>query len=330
MGTTLFVNAIHIRKNNRVHQHLSNTKEVKTEDTNEFNSHLPIVTIDTHGLKIPGESRDGSTIKTDVKIYDTKGNRNNYLTDIPALETSSITRIRGASSRRFDKKNYLLRFINENETKNYQSVMGMGEHYEWVLHGPFLDKTLIRNYMWYNIGAEIMGYAPNVRFCELFINQEYKGLYVMMDSVSMGEERIEIAEAADDDIACSYIIRLDRGSSNPYRNLTKHFRALKGGARNEMDLWETGLENSGAGNGELLASYRRPGRLFFSYRDRSRSPRRSRSFYGLCKISGPAGQYGAQTAGDTGERRAEMAAFHTGVCRWERGGRFSESGGIFL
>ena len=42
---------------------------------------------------------------------------------------------------------------------------------------------------------------------------------------------------------------------NLYRNLTKHFRALKGGARNEMDLWETGLENSGAGNGELLASY---------------------------------------------------------------------------
>lgn len=227
MGTTLFVNAIHIRKNNRVHQHLSNTKEVKTEDTNEFNSHLPIVTIDTHGLKIPGESRDGSTIKTDVKIYDTKGNRNNYLTDIPALETSSITRIRGASSRRFDKKNYLLRFINENETKNYQSVMGMGEHYEWVLHGPFLDKTLIRNYMWYNIGAEIMGYAPNVRFCELFINQEYKGLYVMMDSVSMGEERIEIAEAADDDIACSYIIRLDRGSSNPYRNLNNFTKYTK-------------------------------------------------------------------------------------------------------
>ena len=43
----------------------------------------------------------------------------------------------------------------------------MDPHHEWVLHGPFLDKTLIRNYMWYNIAGEIMDYAPNVRFCEV-------------------------------------------------------------------------------------------------------------------------------------------------------------------
>ena len=28
--------------------------------------------------------------------------------------------------------------------------MGMDAHHEWVLHGPYLDKTLMRNYMWYN------------------------------------------------------------------------------------------------------------------------------------------------------------------------------------
>ena len=227
--TVTLAYAVDIRENNRIHQHLSNTKEIKTDDVEEFNTHLPIVTIDTNGLKIPGESRDGSTIVTDVKIYDTDEDRNNYLTDTPVLETLSVTRIRGASSRLFDKKNYLLKFINEDETKNYQSVMGMGAHDEWVLHGPFLDKTLIRNYMWYNIGAEIMDYAPNVRFCELFINNEYKGLYVMMDSISVGEERIDITESADDDIVSSYIVRLDRGSSNTNRNLnnfTKYTRRV--------------------------------------------------------------------------------------------------------
>ena len=225
--TVTLVNAIDIRENNRIHQHLVNTKEIKTDNVDEFNTHLPIVTIDTNGLKIPGESRDGSTIKTEVKIYDTTEDRNNYLTDTPTLETLSVTRIRGASSRKFDKKNYLLKFINEDETKNVQSVMGMGEHNEWVLHGPFLDKTLIRNYMWYNIGAEIMGYAPNTRFCELFINNEYKGLYVMMDSIAMGEERINITEADDDDIVSSYIVRLDRGSSNSNRNIYNFTKYVK-------------------------------------------------------------------------------------------------------
>lgn len=226
---TIFVKTIKIEASTRVHQHLSNTKEVTTDNEGDFNTHLPIVTIDTGGEEIPGADGGSETIKSSIKIYDTDENRNNYLTDEPTLETSSEIRVRGRSSRSFDKKNYLLKFINEDETKNYQSVMGMGEYNEWVLHGPFLDKTLIRNYMWYNIGAEIMGYAPNVRFCEVFINGEYNGLYVMMDSISVGEKRIDITEADDDDTFCSYIVRVDTGSSDEYKNLnnfTKYTRIL--------------------------------------------------------------------------------------------------------
>ena len=64
--------------------------------------------------------------------------------------------------------------------------MGMDAHYEWAMHGPYLDKSLIRNYMWYNIAGEIMDYAPNVRFCEVIINGEYKGLYVMTGTITNG------------------------------------------------------------------------------------------------------------------------------------------------
>lgn len=233
----VIVNSLDINKNNRYHQHIENKKEIKTDNVEEFNTHLPIVTIDTNGLKIPGESRDGSVITTNVKIFETKEQKNNYLTDEPVLETYAITRIRGASSRKFDKKNYLLKFINEDESDNVQGVMGMGKHKEWVLHGPFLDKTLIRNYMWYNIGAEIMGYAPNVRFCELFINNEYKGLYVMMDSITLGEERIDIEESKKDDLSTSYIIRLDRGSSNENRNIDNFTKyTLNIGEKQAMDI----------------------------------------------------------------------------------------------
>lgn len=35
-------------------------------------------------------------------------------------------------------------------------LLGMSKESDWALHGPFLDKTLIRNYMWMNISAEIM------------------------------------------------------------------------------------------------------------------------------------------------------------------------------
>lgn len=212
----------------RIHQHLANTKKVYTEE-GEFNTHLPIVNIDTFGEVIPGALGENDTIRTKIQIFD-DGEKNNKVTDVPAIDILSEIRIRGASSREFDKKNYLLKFVNEDGSSNKKSVMGMGDSNEWILHGPFLDKTLIRNYMWYNIGAEIMGYAPNCRFCEVIINGEYKGLYLMVDSIEVGENKINILENKKDSIVSSYIIRLDRGSLNENKNLynfTKYTKRIK-------------------------------------------------------------------------------------------------------
>ena len=94
ISSVFIVNAIDVRKTNRVHQHLSNTKTVKTDDVEEFNTHLPIVSIDTNGQEIPKEAGLNSTIKSNVKIYDTAENRNTYLTDSPAIETSSNIKIK--------------------------------------------------------------------------------------------------------------------------------------------------------------------------------------------------------------------------------------------
>ena len=54
--------------------------------------------------------------------------------------------------------------MDENGEELDVSLLGMPEGHSWALNGPFLDKTLIRNYMCMNISAEVMGYAPRVRF----------------------------------------------------------------------------------------------------------------------------------------------------------------------
>lgn len=215
----IFVNTVNVKENNRIHQHLSNKKEIKTDNVDEFNTHLPIVTIDTNGLEIPGEARDGSTINSNIKIYDDE-TKNNYLSDAPKITTVATIRARGNSSLRFDKKGYLLKFINEDGSENKQEVMGMDSHDEWILNGPFLDKTLIRNYMCYNISAEIMGYAPNVRFCEVFINNQYKGLYLMLESITRSDNgRIDISKYEEKNNYTGYIVRIDRGSSDEMQNV---------------------------------------------------------------------------------------------------------------
>jgi len=97
-----------------------------------------------------------------------------------------------------------------------------------VLHGPFLDKTLIRNYMWYNIGGEIMSYSPNVRFCELFINGEYEGVYVMTETITAGEDgaRLQLSVDKKDNTYSGYLLRMDRTSDVDINNFTKYVYRL--------------------------------------------------------------------------------------------------------
>ena len=89
--------------------------------------------------------------------------------------------------------------------------MGMGAHNEWVLNGPYLDKSLIRNYLCYNLAGEIMEYAPNVRYCELIVDGDYRGLYLMLESITSGDDcRLNLRSNVRDSSITGYLLRLDR------------------------------------------------------------------------------------------------------------------------
>lgn len=203
-------------------------------DGSELCTHLPLVIIDTGGQEMPGEpirGADGEEIGSTLTAEGEKmlnahisilsdDAHNHHPSDDPDLESDIQIRIRGNSSRYFDKKNYLVRLVDEDGDYRSEEVMGMPSHYEWALHGPYLDKSLIRNYMWYNITGEFMDYAPNVRFCEVILDGEYLGLYVMVETITNGEDcRVDVSEPVDGTNKTGYVLRLDQGSSNELKNL---------------------------------------------------------------------------------------------------------------
>ena len=192
----------------RYHQHLQAEEKAACTDHAEdvFCSHLPVISIDADGVNIPGEAyydeegnrhytttEDGATFVTaKIDIVDNKGVMN-HLTDEKSVSVSANVRVRGHSSRYFIKLGYALTFVDELGENEPHEVMGMGSHHDWVMHGPILDKTMLRNYMCYNVAGEIMDYAPNARFCEAFVNGRYMGLYLMVESVTTGENcRFEV------------------------------------------------------------------------------------------------------------------------------------------
>jgi len=203
----------------RYHQHLeASEKKPCSHGGDVFCTHLPLIEIDTQGAEIPGKAEDGADdIVCTVKMIDSE-KTNNHKDGEASITSSAYIHVRGRSSRAFDKFGYALRLVDENGENNPQSVMGMARHHEWALHGPILDKTLIRNYMWYNIAGEIMDYAPNVRFCEAFLNGEYIGLYVMTETVTAGT-RLNLAIGKMGGSYAGYLLRLDTGSKEDIKNI---------------------------------------------------------------------------------------------------------------
>lgn len=187
----------------RVHQHKlpAPAKSDCTCDKSELCTHLPLVLIDTNGQTIPGISTgerdsfgesiptvadDGrATVDVSVSVID-RQKACNHPSDTPTLSTTAQIRVRGHSSRSFAKKSYALNFVDDAGENRDLPVMGMDAHHEWVLNGPSLDKSLLRNYLFYNLAGTLMHYAPNVRFCELIVDGDYRGLYLMLESVTNG------------------------------------------------------------------------------------------------------------------------------------------------
>ncbi len=253
-------------------------KDCESHKDDTLCSHLPIVNINTNGTEIPGKpvydeefdvidytlADDGTTtIKASLNVIDNEKGYN-HQTDSKIDMGDVMMRVRGHSSRRFEKANYFIRFINDDETNNPQNFLGMDSHHEWALHGPFLDKTLIRNYMWYNIAGEIMDYSPNVRFFELILNGEYRGLYLATEMITAGKEgaRLSLSVNKKDNTFSGYALRLDWGDTEeenkiyPFTNYTTKAKTqhelvypgtknmtpeLKESIKNEFSLFEKTL-----------------------------------------------------------------------------------------
>ncbi len=245
----------------RYHQHLEQPSEAELGACSvcggkaELCTHLPIISIETGGQKIPGRSiadKQGNLIgyetgdhgESDILVnFSTVAQDGDWhhLDDSPDVIGQAVLHIRGNSSRHFSKSNYRLNLVEKDGVQEKKhSLMGMTASSEWALHGPFLDKTLLRNYLCMNIAAEIMGYAPNVRFCELMLDGKYQGVYVLMETISVQEGRVNLTKYRDGDPVTSYLVRIQ--GADPLKmldNFTSYSYRLEEG--HDVELLYPGL-----------------------------------------------------------------------------------------
>ena len=217
---------------------------VADESISQFSSNIPVMIIREHGTTITPGDRSPAFIS----VIDPQNEERVSITDLPAMNGKIIINIRGSSSQGFPKKGYGFHILEEDESNRKVSLLGMPKEHNWVLHGPYSDKTLMRNAYSYELSNDIGQYSPRTRFIELFMHtgsgplrkEHYHGVYVLTERIKIAPGRVEIEDLephhnAYPEITGGYIFKKDRlnpGETGLYTNRGSHFAFVRPNEQN--------------------------------------------------------------------------------------------------
>jgi hypothetical protein len=180
-------------------------------------SNLPIVVINTSGQVI----QDNARIVAQMGVIHNAPLRNNLSDPFNNYNGNISIEIRGSSSQSFPKKSYSIETQDILGGNNNVSLVDMPAENDWVLYAPYSDKTLIRNVFTYYFGNKIMAYAPRTKMCEVVLNGDYIGVYVLTEKIKQDQNRVDVADltvndVAGDSLTGGYIIKVDKTTGSPY------------------------------------------------------------------------------------------------------------------
>ena len=186
--------------------------------TDFTSSNLPIIIINTNSLSIP---YDNPRIVADMGIiYNGQGERNNFSDSLNNYSGKISIEIRGSSSSGWSKKSYGIETQNEDGSNNSVSLLGLPEENDWILYASYYDRSFLRNVLTCKLANEMGWYASRTKFCELVLNGEYQGIYVLMEKIKRDKNRVDISklnpdEISGDDVTGGYIIKVDKEGWKP-------------------------------------------------------------------------------------------------------------------
>ena len=196
----------------------------------DFSSHLPLMVIQSDiSIMFEREKRPAAVIW----VFD--NGAENRLTDVATTVFEAATaRARGHSSYGFPKKPFAVRLYDPIfwEPMDH-ALLGLAPASEWVLHSPYADKSLLRNWFAYELAATVLDWQPRGTPVQLFLQDGrsgmiiYEGVYLLCESITPGETRLDIGEfdLSDSDTidyeGGGYVFQKDRLTNNYFFTMPK-------------------------------------------------------------------------------------------------------------
>ncbi len=181
-------------------------------DPPAFESKLPIVVVNTSGVAVPDEPKITAT----MGIVDNGPGSTNHTGDpFNAYNGLIGIEVRGQSSQAFPKKSYGFETRDKAGDDLKVALLGMPKESDWILYAPYTDKSLMRNVVTFELNRRMRRYGTRTIYCELILNGDYKGIYVMEEKIKRDKNRVDIAKLKPGDISGDaltggYILSVDK------------------------------------------------------------------------------------------------------------------------
>ncbi|MBE0537185.1 MAG: CotH kinase family protein, partial [Phycisphaerae bacterium] len=184
-----------------------------------FTSNLPIFIVDTKGLYV----YESAAQPAHAVVIDTAADGRAAVTGPVDFAGWGGIKLRGSSSLQFPKKQYAFETWDAVKEDANVSILSMPSESDWIIHAPYSDKSLMRNYLSYKWSNDMGRYAVRTRFVEVFLNTngdkvtmtDYVGVYIFMEKIKRDGDRVNIASIQPSDnfepeVSGGYIVKKDR------------------------------------------------------------------------------------------------------------------------
>ncbi len=208
-------------------------------------THLPIMVINTNGQYIP----DDPSVTADMGIIDNGFDQNHYYNDSFNGYNGKITiQSRGSSSQGQPQRSYAWTTVDSAGNGKNVKILGMPKESDWILFGPYTDKTLMRNNLIYEISNRMGWYTTRTEFCELILNNQYVGVYVIMEKIKWDKNRVDIPKllpttTKGDSLTGGYIMKVDRVKQSGYGVWTSPITNYNGGKSYQIQTVNPDIPN---------------------------------------------------------------------------------------
>lgn len=198
---------------------LDNTVQAPIYENTDFEAYFTYKSSGLPVISITTENGVGITSKTTyvgctITVYDTEDFGH-------IIEAGAQIKGRGNSTwEKFDKKPYKIKFDSK------QELFDNGKAKDWVLLADYIDGSLVRNYLAYEVAEELdlLRATPDCQSVEVYLNGEYRGVYLLCEQVEVNDHRVEISED-EKAVDTGYLVEMDGWSDTVQVRVPDHLKS---------------------------------------------------------------------------------------------------------